>query len=93
MWTCEAKDGELTYTSTEGYSVTYPVAPNPNLDEWETDQLVQCPCGKEYVVVVKGPPVTDMPGVMCPFCGAPANDYRSISTHSGGLFNATLLRP
>ena len=87
MWTCKTDPARITYESDDGYSFSYPAIPSCG-----TDQLVVCKCGYEYVVIVDESPDHDMPGVVCPECGAPASDWRSVSTHSSGLFNATTYR-
>lgn len=79
------------------YTANAPEVENTDLDESlpNVEQLVVCQCFKQYRVRVNGKnPVSDfvMDGVFCPHCGLPAAEYRSVSGHSAGVFNATMTR-
>jgi hypothetical protein len=77
------------------FSMNAPEVENPNLDKNRpyVEQLISCKCFAQYRVFVNGKsptPDIKMDGVFCPHCGAPASDFKSISGHSGGCFNATI---
>lgn len=91
---------ELAY---EQWKQRAPEVDNPHRSEGvrQKEQMVGHSCGSLFRVMVdekktdEGFSTLDyvMPGVMCPHCGGPAADYRTISSHSGGVFNATHIRP
>lgn len=78
-----------------------------NPDEENHELMVTCECRKSYIVEINAQSIIEDSGatipqervafekddsIRCPHCGRSSKEWRFVNTHSGGIFNFTIMR-